>query len=886
MQRLIPRRLAFLAAMPALLLLGSCQQDAQVGGSVNSGRAPVDALDRDTADARKARISNLKYEVLVDLVSSEDEFSGDVTLRFDLSDASLALTIDFTGGSIIDLIVNDAAVAADYNGYFISIPADHLRPGANSVQIIYRHPYTGDGTGLHRFVDPEDGQTYLYTYLWPYYANRLLPSFDQPSLKANFSLTALAPQDWTVVSSSPGSSEPTESGSNLWTFTTTPKISTYVFSLHAGPYAVWEDNTGDVPLRLFARQSLAEYVAVDEWFELTQNGMRFYGRYFDIPYPFEKYDQLIVPEFNIGGMENVAAVTYTEGYVQRQESDRAQRESRAGTILHELAHMWFGDLVTHDWWNGMWLNESFATQMAALAKIEVTEFDDTWHGFFTEGKKRAFHRDSRVTTHPVEQPVQGTDEFYNLFDAITYVKGASALKQLQHLVGAENYRLGVSAYLKENSFGTTELADFIGHQEKSADVYLGDWSDEWLLKPGFNTLAVEMACDDGTLQSLAITQSAPGDHPYLRMHRVDVALYDIDNNGALVAGDILPVQVEGARAEVAAPEGRACPLLVNPNHNDWTFAKVALRDEDAAVLRERLGDIEDPMSRSIFLTALFDKAMSGDMPIADYVRQALRLADTEKNMRVLEQITSSLAETAGMMKRLRPETDKALPRLLDDIEALGLRRSHFAQTQDLKHMWLNMFLNVVSSNSGIGTARAILDGRAEVDGIEISPEIRWRLLTILSRHGAPDIAKLLEEELSRDPSDFGARWALSVRAAAPNVAVKERWLSELQNPQSTTGLARQRAIMAELFPASQTDIQLGLLDKILNALPEMSRSVDPYFLASYTTSLLQPMCRSESTALMQAALNDYAEQLNPTTLRFLREAHQADMACLSIRDAQ
>ena len=255
-------------------------------------------------------------------------------------------------------------------------------------------------------------------------------------------------------------------------------------------------------------------------------------------------------------------------------------------------------------------------------------------------------------------------------------------------------------------------------------------------------------------------------------------------------------------------------------------------------------------------------------------------------MRVLEQITSSLVEASGMMKRLHPETDKALPRLLDDIEALGLRRSHFAQTQDLKHMWLNMFLNVVSSQSGVGTARAILDGRAEVDSIEISPEIRWRLLTILSRHGAPDIAKLLEEELSRDPSDFGERRALSVRAAAPDAAVKERWLAELQNPQSTTGLARQRAIMAELFPASQTDLQLGLLDKILGALPEMSRSVDPYFLSSYTTSLLQPMCRSESTALMQAALDDYAGQLNPTTLRFLREAHQADMACLSIRAAQ
>ena len=362
-----------------------------------------------------------------------------------------------------------------------------------------------------------------------------------------------------------------------------------------------------------------------------------------------------------------------------------------------------------------------------------------------------------------------------------------------------------------------------------------------------------------------LVQSAPEDHPYLRMHRVDVALYDIDNDGALVAGDILPVQIEGARTEVAVPPGRACPLLVNPNHNDWTFAKIALRDEDAVVLREQLGDIEDPMSRSIFLAALFDKSMSGGMPVADYVRQALRLAETEENMRVLEQIASSLAEAAGMMKRLRPETDKALPRLLDDIEALGLRRSHFAQTHDLKHMWLNMFLNVVSSNAGVGTARALLDGRAEIDGIEISPEIRWRLLTILSRHGAPDIAKLLEEELSRDPSDFGARSALSVRAAVPDAAVKERWLAELQNPQSTTSLARQRAVMHELFPANQTNLQLEVLPIILGALPQMSAYADPYFMRTYTESLLTPMCQPESTAqLKSAALDNYAGQLNPT----------------------
>jgi aminopeptidase N len=614
--------------------------------------------------------------------------------------------------------------------------------------------------------------------------------------------------------------------------------------------------------------------------------MTFYNDYFDIPYPFEKYDQLIVPEFNIGGMENAAAVSFSESLIQRQPSNRAQRERRADMVLHELAHMWFGDLVTHDWWNGMWLNESFATQMATLAQIETTEFTDQWHGYFTESKKKAYHRDSRVTTHSIEMPVRRTDEFTILFDAITYEKGGSVLKQLQHQVGAENYRQGVSAYLKENSFGTTELADFIGHQGKSAGIDLTDWSDEWLLKPGFNTLAVESECDGELLSSIAITQSATTDQPQLRSHSVDLALFNFDADGSLVVAAAIPVLVEGARTSVDVPEGQPCPAIVNPNHNDWTFAKIALSADDESLLSEHLGDVADPLSRSMFLAALFDNAMAGDMTLAAYVRQALRLAETETNIRVLEQLAVSLVDATKMMQRLRPETDEALPHVLRSIEALALRQAHFAETQDVKQIWMNTFLNVVSSKAGLGTARALLDGKAEIDGVDISPEIRWQLLIILSRHDADDIAELLAAEIERDPSDFGQRSLLSAQAAAPNLANKEHLVDELQTPLLLTSLAKQRAVIDELFPATQTDLQLQVLQKLLSSLPRMSREADAYFLKSYTEVLFTPMCRLESGALMKATLDEFGETLNPTALRFIREAHQLDVECQSLRAGQ
>ncbi len=875
-----------------VLLLSSCQQVQTTPDDSSDAAAyarPVaDALDKITADAREARISDLSYDAFVDIATSDDAIVGEVDIQFELSDASYDLTLDFTGGTLNEVRINGETVAVEYNGYFITLPADRLQPGSNIVKVSDRRPYGHDGTGLHRFEDPEDGLTYMHSYLWPYYANRLLPAFDQPSLKANFSLRVDAPKDWIVVSTMTGSAEASSSETQLWTFPATPKISSYAFSLHAGSYKVWSDDSGDVPLRLMARQSLAQYVAVEEWFELTQKGMTFYKDYFDIPYPFEKYDQLIVPEFNIGGMENIAAVTYTEGYVQRQESSRAQRESRAGTVQHELAHMWFGDLVTHEWWNGMWLNESFATQMATLAQIETTEFTNKWHGYFTQSKAEAYHRDSRVTTHPIEMRVDSTDMFMTLFDAITYEKGGSVLKQLQFRVGAENYRLAVSAYLKEYSFANTELADFVRHQSEASGVDLSDWSDEWLLQPGFNTLAAVPDCADGQLRSVNITQTAPEAWPTIRTHKTELALYDFDANGDLVVTYARPITIDGEYTEIPVPDGTPCPALINPNYNDWTFAQISISSAEEAVLSEHLDKIRDPLSRSMFLAALFDKAATGDLSISRLLRQALDLAEGEENIRVLEQVTAILSSSVHRMQRLSPETDMTLPRLLDDVESMALKKAQFSETQDLKKFWFSLFVNVASSDAALGTTRALLEGKTEVDGIEISSDVRWQLLTILSRHDAPDIAELLAAEIKRDPSDLGQRKLLTAQAAAPNAANKEHWVDELQSPKTTaiTNLAKQRAVMYGLFPSTQTDLQLDLLTKILSSLPQMSRDADHYFLTTYATAMLTPMCRSESNALMQATLDEFGDQLNPTALGALREALQADVECQALRATQ
>jgi aminopeptidase N len=876
------------------LLLSCGSEDAndtvKIQAQAASNRIAVDSLDTATAKSRKARIGDINYNIDIELEKDSDQFRGEVSIQFELMETADNgdLTLDFGGGTVLGSDLNGNTGELAYNGFFITLPAADLKPGINELTIRFTHPYSENGTGLHRFVDPEDGRTYLYTYLWPYYANRLFPSFDQPNLKARFTLSVSAPKDWIVVSTTDGEVQDGDmDGMSVWQFATTPEITTYAFSLHAGPYSVWEANADGIPLRLMARQSLAEFVAVDEWFEITRRGLAYYGEYYEIPYPFGKYDQLLVPDFAIGAMENIAAVTFNEQYyVQRQTSSRAQRERRASVILHEMAHMWFGNLVTHHWWNGMWLNESFATQMSAMAMLATTEFDDTWHGFFTSAKQEAYQADSRVSTHPIELPIDNTIDFFLVFDAITYEKGASVLKQLAHYVGEENYRQGVSNYLKANSYSNTELEDFISFQSEASGKDITAWADEWLYQAGFNTLEASTQCENGQLLGLEVLQTAPPEHPTLRHHQVDVALYALDGNGNLLAPSVLAVSIEGAATQVEVPEGLPCPVLINPNHDDWTLAQIKLDTQSLQTLTNQLANISEPLARSMFLATLLHRSMSGEVPLADYLDQAMKLAETETVIRIQQQISTSVIEVVNLMQRLRPETDAALASHLPLLEEAFLQQASADVSSDVKRIGLETYLGVVGTESGLTSLQDLLDGSQQIPGLPITADLRWQILIRLAAHGQFNTDALLAAESAADNSDFGQKSLLRAQAARPDGINKSIWLGELQSPESLVGMSRQRAVLAGLFPANQTDLQQQALDGILQSLPVMSNQIDPYFMTSYVQGLLQPMCQPETVQMMQQALDETSEDLDSTALRFLREAHQADAECLALRTLQ
>ena len=844
-----------------------------------AGRQINDALTQNQARLRKSRVGQVHYTLYFDLASSEEFFSGRSNIRFDLSSVDSPLTIDFSGAEVERIVVNGAEIQDGYNGYFITIPTTAQKSGSNEVQVEYRHGYSKDGTGLHRFTDPEDGLTYLYTYLWPYYANRLFPAFDQPNLKATFDLQVRAPEDWTVVSAATGSVTENSNSASTWTFATSPKMSTYIFSLHAGPYQVWEEMAGDVPMRLFARQSLAKYVQVEEWFDITRGGLDFYARYFDIKYPFGKYDQLIVPDFNIGAMENIAAVTFYEELVQRKASDRFEREARASTILHEMAHMWFGDLVTKDWWSELWLNESFATLMANIALIESTEFKDSWHRFFTDNKQFAYRKDSRVTTHPIQVPIDSTADFFSVFDAITYQKGSSVLKQLAYYVGYENHRIGVSNYLKEHSYGNTTLQDFIDAQSASSGLDLDRWSQQWLYQAGFNDLTATFSCSDGLMTELDIHQSATDAHPQLRQHRVQVALYQL-NDDHLSLGSTLDVAIDGAQTAVSEATGLLCPAFVFPNHDDWTYARVVLDEPAINVIKGRIQHLEDPLARSMMIRSLYNMSSAGGMPIQDYVFFALKELQTETNIRVLAQLTESTVASVNLLYRLQPESQDALAEVLSSVAEEAWNQVSSETDPDRARLWFDLLLETSASSTALNRLRSLLNETVRLPGLDLSSDLRWSVIIALSAQAAPESERLINDERERDPSDLGQKLAIAADAVKPDANIKEHWLKEITDPESKLGLARQRYAMKALFPASQTGLQQQQLDRILQSLPMLSDR-DPYFLSHFVRGLLQPICSNESVAAIAAALEN--GDLSSTTKLFLLEAHQADTECLSLR---
>lgn len=776
---------------------------------------PAANLTRVEAIERSAVVSAPSYEVVLDLTRGAEIFRSETTVRFTGVPGS-ATFIEACTDAIHSITLNGRPLdpAAVSDGTRIGL--DELEAD-NELHVVADARYTNTGEGLHRFVDPVDGEAYLYTEFAVAEANRVFAVFDQPDLKASFRFAITAPAHWTVLSNAPSPAPERDpvGASATWIFEPGPVISSYIVALIGGPYAAWHGSARsvdgrDVPLGLFTRASLAQYAEPDVMFETVQAGLGFYETAFGVPYPYGKYDQIFVPEYNWGAMENVGAVTFNESYLFRARVSDARREQRAIVVLHELSHMWFGNSVTMKWWNDLWLNESFATWASNLATSRVTEFTSVWATFASDEKTSAAEQDQLPSTHPVVAEIRDLADVEVNFDKITYDKGASVLKQLVAWVGLEAFQRGVGAYLMAHASGNATLRDLLDELERASGRDLTHWSVLWLETAGVNTLRAVVETDaSGMITAARIEQSAATTHPTLRPHRLAIGCYsdEADADGALVRTHRIELDIDGASTEVPELIGLARPDLLLVNDDDLTYAKVRLDERSFATAVARLADLADPVARAVVLGSAWDAVRDAELPASDFARLVLAGVGRE---------TQSAARALALGR-----LELALSRYLaeDHRETLSVEAgdavwalAELAEPgSDTQLQFVKAFTRLASNAAHADVLGALLDGSITLDGLSIDLDLRWELVVARAALGAASDDEI-DAALALDDTAKGRQLAETARAARPDQAVKDAaWRRVATDESLSNDLARaiaegwRRTTRPELLASTATD---------------------------------------------------------------------------------
>ncbi|MFK4211015.1 aminopeptidase N [Streptomyces sp. NPDC030920] len=783
---------------------------------------PGTNLTREEAQERARLLTVDAYEIDLDLSGAQEggTYRSVTTVRFDSAEAGAETFIDLIAPAVHEVELNGKAldVAAVFRDSRIALP--HLVAGSNELKVVADCAYTNTGEGLHRFVDPVDQQAYLYTQFEVPDARRVFASFEQPDLKATFQFTVKAPAGWTVISNSP-TPEPRD---DVWSFEPTPRISSYITALIVGPYhsvhSSYEKDGQSVPLGIYCRPSLAEFLDADAIFDVTRQGFDWFQEKFDYDYPFAKYDQLFVPEFNAGAMENAGAVTIRDQYVFRSKVTDAAYERRAETILHELAHMWFGDLVTMEWWNDLWLNESFATytSVACQAYAEGSKWPNSWTTFANVEKTWAYRQDQLPSTHPIMADIRDLDDVLVNFDGITYAKGASVLKQLVAYVGMDAFFKGVQAYFKAHAFGNTRLSDLLGALEETSGRDLKTWSKAWLETAGINILRPEIETDEnGHVTSFTVLQEAPAlpagakGEPTLRPHRIAIGCYDLDTAGKLVRTDRIELDVDGTHTTVPFPAGTARPAVILLNDDDLSYAKVRLDEESLRVVTEHLGDFTESLPRALCWASAWDMTRDGELAARDYLALVLAGIGKETDIGVVQSLHHQVKLALDLYAA--PEWREAGLTQWTEATLAHLRAAEPGSDHQLA--WARAFAATARTPQQTDLLQSLLDGKETVEGLAVDTELRWAFVERLAAAG------LLEEdeiaaEYERDRTAAGERHAATARAARPTEEAKaEAWASVVESDTLPNSL--QEAVISGFVQTDQRELLAPYAEKFFAA---------------------------------------------------------------------
>ncbi|MGA5419339.1 aminopeptidase N [Streptomyces lavendulocolor] len=741
---------------------------------------PGENLSRDEARERAELLSVDGYEVALDLRSavggSESEprtFRSVTTIRFRRTAPGTTTFVDLIAPSVNAVTLNGRELdpAAVFDGSRIAL--DGLAD-ENVLVVDAQCAYSRTGEGLHRFVDPEDGEVYLYTQYEPADARRVFANFEQPDLKAPFRFEVTAPEGWSVWSNGAEESRDGE----VRRFARTAPISTYITCVVAGPYHYVTDTyrRGDleIPLGAMCRRSLARHFDPEDVFLVTKQGFDFFHDNFDFPYPFGKYDQAFVPEYNLGAMENPGMVTFREEYIYRGKVTQAAYERRANVILHEMAHMWFGDLVTMKWWDDLWLKESFADFMGSFSLAEATRFTNSWVTFANSRKAWAYRADQLPSTHPVTADIRDLEDAKLNFDGITYAKGAAVLKQLVAYAGRDAFMEGARRYFKRHAYGNTRLGDLLSVLEETSGRDMKAWSRSWLETSGVNVLTPVVAYgEDGRIAELAVLQEG-GE---LRPHRAAVGLYRLSPGGELVRYARAEADITGERTVVAELAGEERPALVLVNDDDLTYGKVRFDEDSLATLRAHLGDLTDPLARALCWSALWNLTRDAVLPARDFTALVLAFAGRESDIGVLQMLHAWTR--SALVHYASPAWREEGGRLLAEGALRELRAAEPGSEHQLT--WARFFASAAASEADFQLLEGLLEGTAKIDGLDVDQELRWSFLEPLAAHGRADEA-VIAAELARDDTASGKRHQVRALASRPSAAVKaQAWAQVVES---------------------------------------------------------------------------------------------------------
>jgi aminopeptidase N len=785
----------------------------------------VPNLTRDDARVRADLLHVDSYQIYLNLTAG-DGTPSDRTFR---SRSEIHFSAGTTGSSTFIDLIAESIESATLNGQSIDTSTYTTGDGLviadlaeqNVLVIDATCLYTNTGEGLHRFVDPVDKEVYLYSQFETADAKRMYACFDQPDLKATFTVTATVASHWTVIANGAVTGVDEHEGRKSWHFATTARMSPYITALIAGPYHQVRRTHDGIDLGLFCRESLAEHLDADELFTITAQGFDWFHANFGVRYAFGKYDQLFVPEFNAGAMENAGAVTFREDYVFRSKVTEARYERRAETILHEMAHMWFGDLVTMRWWDDLWLNESFATYASVLCQVSATKFTGAWTTFANVEKTWAYRQDQLPSTHPIATDAPDVQTAEVNFDGITYAKGASVLKQLGAYVGVDAFLAGLRNYFADHAFGNTTLTDLLAALEQSSGRDLSSWSKLWLETTGINTIRADFElAADGTYQRIALVQSAPDGNSkdnVLRPHRLAVGAYDLNGNGVLVRTARVELDVSGERSDITELVGTAQPALLLVNDDDLTYAKVRLDERSLAFLVDGgLSQLADSLPRGLIWAAAWDMVRDGELATRDYLALVLTNIDAETDIGVVQSVQRQVRRALEVYAN-PADVDGSWARWADKTVA-SMRAAEPGSDHQLA--WVHAFL-AASTPDKAHAVRDLLSGAEQLPGLSLDTDLRWSFLLTLAALGASS-----EDEITAaadaDPSAAGARYAASARASIPTAEAKaQAWIQATEDDSITN--ATQEAIIGGFAHPSQGALLTPYVEKYFATIGDVWR---------------------------------------------------------------